>query len=212
MGTRATIWTSNPTVRVAGALGFVAVLLLAACSSGGHRVTAPSQPTSPSVPAATTTTPLTSGAGSPTPAASPEGKAFQLLDAVVVPPGSRQERSLPGRAFQGPWEGPRCTALVDESRLWKVAQEPDSVASYLSAHAPGWIPYNGTGQLSGLFTGTGLEGYPTGPGWSAPGSPYQLDVTVSPAGSGFTGIRADAQVVPPGATCDTKGGASPPGT
>ena len=198
---------SHPSVRFAGTLGLLAAIGLGACSSEAPRVTTPGPTHSSAVSSEgpTTATSASARPGSPSPAPTASGKAGQMLDAMVVPPGSHRVGSLPGRAFAQPWEGPSCTAVVDESRFWDVAGDPSSVASYLQARPPQWIPYNTMGALSRQFTGSGLEGYPTGPGWSSPRSAYQLDVTVAADGSA-TGIRADAQVVPSNASCQTKDG------
>jgi hypothetical protein len=204
--------TSKTTMRAAGTFGFAAVLVLGACGSGATRVTTPTGSDRSTVP--TTTTAATSapaGAAIPVAPASAEGKADEMLDAVLVPPGSRPVPSLPGRAFDQPWEEPACFPLVDKSRLWEVAGDPQSVFSYLKAHAPTWIPYNSTGQVSGQFSASTLEGYPTGPGWSSPSSAYQLDLTVAANGHRSTGIRADGEVIPPGATCKSGGGTAASG-
>jgi len=41
------------------------------------------------------------------------------------------------------------------------------------------------------------------------GSPAELDITFAALGAGMAGIRADAEVVPGGATCAYSGGPAP---
>lgn len=184
------------------------MLLLGACSSASRPVTTPSPPdgsTALQPPATTSST--VPGRGAPTPAGSPEGKAHQMLASVVVPSAARVVSSLPGREFGQPWEHPGCSPLVDASRLWVVGGDPSVVFAYLRAHPPTWIPYGGNGAVTGPPVQFVLSGYPAGPGWDNP-SAYELDLTVASTGNGLTGIRADGQVVPPGSTCQTSGGAA----
>jgi hypothetical protein len=114
--------------------------------------------------------------------------------------------ALPGKEFDQPWEKQVCSSLVDVSRLWDVPGDPVAVLAYLHAHPPNWIPYSGSGSQTGRPVLYFLTGYPAGPGWSSQASAYELDLTVASTGSGLTGIRADGQVVPPGASCRRSGG------
>jgi hypothetical protein len=164
---------ADPTVRAVGIIGLVAVMLVGACGSGAPSATSVSQ-----------------------------RKANEMLEAVVVPPGSDHVRYLPGAALDQPSQYPACSPLVDESRLWQVAGDPQSVVSYLRTHPPAGIPYDISEQegvlSSPMFT---LAGQPNGPGWNSPDDAYELVLTIAAVGSDRTGIRADGEVVPPGAAC-----------
>ena len=153
-----------------------------------------------SIPASTTTPPATSVA---------DAHAYQLLDAAIVPSGARQTAPLPGSVFAQPWENPACSPLVDKSRFWVVAGDPQSITAYIRAHPPSWIPYTIVGQTSsgGQTTSYDLGGRPSGSGW---GSNDQLDLTVASTGNDSTGIRADGEVVPSGASCESSGGGPQP--
>jgi hypothetical protein len=142
-------------------------------------------------------------------AAGPYLHAQRMLDAAIVPPGSVQVFFLPGSVFAQPSEEPGCTPLIDQTRYWMVPGDPQDIASFLRAHAPPGIPNNGTGQLS---TGGGqtisYDVLDTERGNSG-GSPADLDFTVAALGAGMAGIRADAEVIPGGATCSYSGGPGP---
>ena len=141
--------------------------------------------------------------------AGPYLHAARMLDAAVVPPGSVQVFFLSGGVFAQPSQQPDCTPLIDQARYWMVPGDPQDIASFLRAHTPPGIPNNGTGQLS---TGSGhtisYDVLDTEQGNSGD-SPADLDFTVAALGAGITGIRADAEVVPGGATCSYSGAPAP---
>jgi hypothetical protein len=113
--------------------------------------------------------------------------------------------------FAHPSQEPACHPLTDEVRYWVVAGDPADVTAFLTAHAPSWLPNDGSGWLGS--TGGGTISYevmdaPRGKSLRAqPG----LDFTIAALPGGATGVRADAEVVPPGATCTSSGGAAGPG-
>lgn len=133
-----------------------------------------------------------------------------MLDAAIIPPGAVQVPSLPGSVFAQPFQHPACTPLVDEARYWKVPGNPRNIASFLKVHAPSWIPNSGSGSggPSGKPTFYGVFDVPRAKGWS---SSAQLDFTVAALRGGATGIRADAEVIPPRSSCARSGGAAEPG-
>lgn len=126
-----------------------------------------------------------------------------MLNAVVIPAGSIVVPSLPGHVFAQAWEHPACNPIIDSSRMWKVRQTPLSIVAYLQSHASTWVPYGPTGQTSSgaqviayIMSGTANR-----PGWGSSDQSDELQVTVAPLGDGFSGIRADGQAVPTGASC-----------
>jgi hypothetical protein len=138
--------------------------------------------------------------------AGPYLHAERMLDAAVVPPGSVQVFFLPGGVFSQPSQGLACAPLIDQTRYWMVPGDPRDIASFLRAHTPPGIPYSSTGWLG---TGGGqtisYDVLDRERGNSG-GSPAELDFTVAALGAGMAGIRADAEVVPAGATCSFSGG------
>ena len=141
--------------------------------------------------------------------AGPYLHAERMLYAIVVPPGSLQVSFLPGDVFAQPSQEPACTPLIDQARYWMVPGDPQDIAAFLRAHAPPGIPYGGEGQL--ITAGGQTISYDVidAERGNSGGSPAKLDITVAALGAGMAGIRADAEVVPAGATCSYAGGPAP---
>ena len=141
--------------------------------------------------------------------AGPYLHAERMLDAAVVPPGSVPVFFLPGAVFAQPSQAPACTRLIDQARYWMVPGDPRDIAAFLRAHAPPGIPNKSAG-----WSGTGggqtisYDVIDTERG-NGGGSPAELDITVAALGAGMVGIRADAEVVPGGATCSYSGAPEP---
>jgi hypothetical protein len=97
----------------------------------------------------------------------------------------------------------RSGAVLDGSRY------SQDIAAFLRAHAPPGIPNNGEGQLS--TAGGQMISYDVidAERGNSKDSPAELDITVAALGAGMAGIRADAEVVPAGATCAYSGGPAP---
>ena len=135
----------------------------------------------------------------PTPARTPEGRVAQVLAAAMTPGSATEVRSLPGEAFSRPFQGVACEPLVNKTRRWVVEGDPATVVSFLVSHAPAWIPNVGTGESrSAGATYYGVLDEVQAVGWDPS---TQLVFSVGALGDGETGIRADAEVVPPGAVC-----------
>lgn len=136
--------------------------------------------------------------------------ASMMLDAVILPPGAAGVPVLPGASFSQPSAAPACDPLIDEARYWVVPGSPADVAAFLEAHAPSWLPSVGTGTLSnsGGVVNYDVTYEPRGMGF---GDPIGLDITVAALPSGLTGMRADAEVIPPSAECTRSGGAASSG-
>jgi hypothetical protein len=142
-------------------------------------------------------------------AAGPYLHAERMLDAAVVPPGSVQVFFLSGPVFAQPSQEPACAPLIDQARYWMVPGDPQDIAAFLRAHAPPGIPNNGEGQLSTAGGQTISYDVIDAELGNSKGSPAELDITVAALGAGMAGIRADAEVVPAGATCAYSGGPAP---
>lgn len=126
-----------------------------------------------------------------------------MLDAVIVPMGASQTASLPGTVFTEPGESIACTPLVDETTYWEASGTPaQAAAAFLAADAPSWIPnkLNGSGgDVSGGTTTYFVVGDSVlGPGWNGDD---RLVFVIADLGNGSTGIRGDAEVIPPGSAC-----------
>ena len=141
--------------------------------------------------------------------AGPYLHAGRMLDAAVVPPGSVQVFFLPGGVFAQPSQEPACAPLIDQVRYWMVPGDPRDIAAFLRSHAPPGIPNNGEGQLSTAGGQTISWDVIDAERGNRGGSPAELDFTVAALGAGIAGIRADAVVVPGGATCAYSGGPAP---
>lgn len=135
------------------------------------------------------------------------GQAGRMLTAAVLPPGAVQVSGLPGSAFSSPSQEPACHPLTDEVRYWTAPGDPAQVAAFLQAHPPAGLSYNGNGSLFDSTTGhvISYDVTDTLPGHGF-GAPAGLDLTVAALPGGATGIRADAEVVPPHAACTSSGG------
>ena len=141
--------------------------------------------------------------------AGPYLHAERMLDAAIVPPGAMQVFFLPGAVFAQPAQEPACAPVTDLTRYWMVPGDPQDIAAFLRAHPPPGIPNRGAGQLSAAGGQTiSYDVIDAEPG-NSEGAPAELDITVATLGAGIAGIRADAEVVPAGATCSYSGGPAP---
>ena len=124
--------------------------------------------------------------------------------------------ALPGQFLGEPFQRPICEPLIDLTRRWVMRGDPAEFAAFLTAHAPSWIPNSGTGEAGQGPTASPTSAYGVidmvrAVSLNGVGSPT-LVFTVASIGGGETGIRADAQVLPPNAVCVRAGGpASLPG-
>jgi hypothetical protein len=142
-------------------------------------------------------------------AAGPYLHPARMLDAAVVPPGSVQVFFLPRAVFAQPSRKPACAPLIDQARYWMVPGDPQDIAAFLRAHPPPGIPNSGAGRLSTAASRTISYDVMDAERGNSEGSPAELDITVAALGAGIAGIRADAEVVPAGATCTYSGGPAP---
>jgi hypothetical protein len=133
------------------------------------------------------------------------GLAGRMLDAVIVPAGAVRVARLAESAFAQPSVEPACTPLTDDARYWTVPGSPADVAAFLAAHAPAWLPNDGTGSLTsgGQPVSYSVDDAPRN---SSLASPAELNFTVAALTGGMTGIRADAEVAPADAVCATGDG------
>lgn len=141
----------------------------------------------------------------PAPAPTAEAQAVELLDAAVLPPGSREVASLPEAVFSVPGVRFGCSPVYDKQRYWEVKDDPGAVASFLVAHAPAWAPNQTHGQgtfMIGQRTVAELAyevgDVPRGRGW---GSSDMLAFTVAAIPHGLSGVRADGEAAAPHAEC-----------
>ena len=174
----------------ASLLAVVAVLAttgLTACGS----VTAPGTEDPPAIPSAT--------ARSGPPAGSrPEAAALArlLLSRLVLPSGARRlpQTPLPSSLIQ-PFYGPGdVSSSLDQYRLFALTQPMGDAAAFLAAHVPAGLAENGEGQGSGPAGVTMREVTYLAQHVPAGIAAAQLVVTLAPASSGGSLLRADAQV------------------
>jgi hypothetical protein len=115
--------------------------------------------------------------------------AQRLLSLVVLPPGAERLAVSP-TGLQSAFSIPGTQALVDKHRLWRVPESLARVVAFEHAHPP-----RGS-RLSQRSAGTGMRGL----GFTLPAragrlSSRNLLVSMASIGGGWTGLRADAQVV-----------------
>jgi hypothetical protein len=139
----------------------------------------------------------------PAPGSTAEVQACQMLEAIVLPVGARQVQSLGGGVFSQPSSVPACDGLTVKTVYLEVPDDPLTVATYVGTHAPSWLPYGGppTQESDNNVLYFAFAGSPTGVGWSRTPNPDAIAITIAAYGSGISGIRVDAQVVPPSASC-----------
>ncbi len=134
------------------------------------------------------------------------GLAGRMLDAAVVPAGAVRVSGLPGTAFaRASWE-PACTPLNDDVRYWEVLGSPADVAGFLAAHAPAWLPNDGSGSLVTSAGAPISRTVDDAPRDASAAPPAELNFTVAALPGGMTGIRADAEVAPARAVCSSSDG------
>jgi hypothetical protein len=188
--------------RARAMLTLAAVLVLGAAGAGGYLAFAPVRGPGSLPPV---TLPLT-------PAVARGGLVTRMLDAAIVPPGAVVVSSLPGSAFRQASTVTACTPLTDVARLWRVPGDPADVAAFLRAHPPSWLSVVLTATQSRAATGV-ITSYEVGDALHGKsfGNPAGLDFTVASLPGGMTGIRADAELVPPHALCTRSGGGAAAG-
>jgi len=195
-----------------------AILVLAAASltavslAGCGTVRVPSASTPSARPGAATSAPglptrlAHSSLTTPAPglAAPPAGSraeatalAGRLLSLLELPAGARRlpATSLPPSLREPATEVAGASASLDLYRLFAVPQPLDALAGALAARVPAGLSLGSTGQSSGPGEVTTREvGYAPR---SVPAGIYsaQLVVTMAPAASGGSLLRADAEVI-----------------
>jgi hypothetical protein len=178
-------------ILVSAGLLLAAAATLAACASAA--APAASQPHAhPGAPQLTAAIPGPA-AGSPAEAAS---LAKLMLSRLRLPPGARVLPSVPpppSLAESGSSYGGGATSL-DEYRLFALGQSADASAAFFADRAPAGMAYAGTGDVSrvGVVWSTEVDylDRPVPAGISG----AQLALTMVPAGSGRSLLRADVQV------------------
>ena len=138
------------------------------------------------------------------PVAAADTAAAALLDHVVTPEGSRTVPGIPGSPFSVPAALPECYPLIDQTRYWSIPGTPGQVDQYLRSHpAPGMTSLTtGQGTTQGVFSYEIFEDPPVA---SPAFTSQQLTLSIAASGTGTTGLRADAQIVPVGGGCDHPG-------
>jgi hypothetical protein len=180
-----------------------AAVALAACGS----VVAPPASGPRSSPGGTTrasATPLASATRSapavPGPPAGSRAEAAALarlmLSRLRLPSGARRPPGpLPPSLSQPAMEIAGGTASLDQHQLFALAQPMDTAAAYLAAHVPAELTPGGTGESSGPDGVTMREVSDMVRSLPAGIAGAQLVLTVVPATSGGSLLRADAQVI-----------------
>jgi len=176
--------------------------LAAALTACGSIAAAPASRTHPH-PDATTRAMTVPPAGSKAQAAA---LARSMLSRLMLPAGARRLPSapLPSSLKEPSVEYAGGSASLDQYRLFAAPQPMGTVAAFLAARVPPGMGKGGTGQGSGSASGPFMEvsyvDRPAPVGVAA----ADLVVTVVPAASGGSLLRADAQVTwyPPRTTAE----------
>ncbi len=119
-----------------------------------------------------------------------------MLSRLRLPSGARRLPSAPvPRSLRSPslWGG--ASDQLDLHQIYELRQPVDAVAAVLAARVPAGMSQAGTGEGAGPSSVTSMEVSYTAR--SVPAGVYmaQLVLTVVPAGSGGSVVRADAQVI-----------------
>lgn len=137
------------------------------------------------------------GGSSTRPFGQPRTRAEQLLNALVLPPGSQRLRVAPrgdGGLLSEAGSIPGAALLVHLHRIWRVHRSFFAVPSFVQNH----LPRDAQGESRGGGGGPGIPyrneddtyAFPT----SGNVSVFWLDLTFVGLPHGWTGIRADALV------------------
>jgi hypothetical protein len=119
-----------------------------------------------------------------------------MLSRLRLPPGARRPPGpLPRSLSQPAMEIAGGTASLDQQQLFALAQPMDTAAAYLAAHVPAELTPGGTGESSGPDGVTMREVSDMVRSLPAGIAGAQLVLTVVPAISGGSLLRADAQVI-----------------
>jgi hypothetical protein len=89
-----------------------------------------------------------------------------------------------------------------------VSGNPQAVTAFLTTNAPPWISNLLSGQsgnINGGVTSYIVSDSVQGSDWN---SGDRLVFVIADLGNGLIGIRADAEVIPPGSVCPSSPGAS----
>ena len=120
-----------------------------------------------------------------------------MLSRLRLPPGARRlpPDPLPPSLSQPATEIAGGTASLGQHQLFALAQPMDAAAAYLAAHVPAGLAPGGTGEGSGPSGVTMREVSDMVRSLPAGIAGAQLVLTVVPATSGGSLLRADAQVI-----------------
>jgi hypothetical protein len=122
-----------------------------------------------------------------------------MLASVVVPPGAHRATAGQAPALEHPATWSACTPLIDQVRFWIVPEPAAQVQQFLQSHPSGPMTVDGHGFNS---TAGGVTGYMVTDAVSGPHSQTdQLVFAVGVLSADTAAIRADAEVIPPGAIC-----------
>lgn len=131
-------------------------------------------------------------------------EAAKLLAEAPTPPEATQVSGLPGDQFSHPAMRPACDPLHLQTTYWTTSLNGPAVQEYLRTHPGADLRVSGTGIGTDKGTPTSWQIMlaPKTPTAGRKDGPSQKLVVyqVASFGSGV-GIRIDAEVVPPDASC-----------
>jgi hypothetical protein len=131
-------------------------------------------------------------------------EAAAMLRSIVLPPGSQQVAPLTQAGLRKEAQRPACNPLIDKSRYWTVRGTLGQVDSFLSTHPEAGRTTSTSGSFnSPQYSGDFVAEVPTD---QSVRNQSELVATFINIENGEVGIRADAEVVPPGADCASSGG------
>jgi hypothetical protein len=174
-------------------IGASLVLAAAAALSACGSVTVPPVTGTPPVGPPSATTNPGPAAGSRAEAAT---LARLLLARLILPPGAARmpQTPLPASLSAAAYAGADVTPSLDQYQLFALAQPMDAAAGFLTAQVPPGLSRGGTGEGSGPDGVTMREVTDTPRSVPAGIAGAQVVLTVVPAASGGSLLRADAQV------------------
>jgi hypothetical protein len=120
-----------------------------------------------------------------------------LLSRLILPPGARRlpQAPVPPSLSGSAYAGAVVTPSLDQYRLYALARPTAAAAAFLAAHVPAGLTEGGTGQSGNPGGVTEMD--VTYLDQHVPGgiAGAQVVLSVVPAGSGRSLLRADAQII-----------------
>jgi hypothetical protein len=129
-----------------------------------------------------------------------------MVQSVVVPRDATFAASPPSSSLSKPAQKPLCNPLIDVVRFWSVPENYSSLEQFLERHPPHGMTFGGQGSWNGPDqVGVDIVDFQKGSGFDG-GRGGTLVLSAVQLSANSSGLRADAEIVPPHAQCINPGG------